>query len=431
MTQFDTARNVLLVSSLALLGACSSGSDAASGPADPVTGGPGTGGATLSTETLDALFLDADGIVDLDATVDPAFTDVFARYTAVERAGLAGRIHVLAQSSVSDAALVRARTVLEHTLTDVPGTPEGADKSDVFAAMVAEGAVLAVFADDASADRALPAVDAVVSGLAHRIELLTADRIVREGTPEYMAALPALDRSFGAAAALVLRTGIETARPTLAAELADLAADDVAAGRFVAPAGTRDSEIPGLYLALAADVHAGVFGHDPDGDGVARAGGAELVGIDRDDLSAGSPGLWSWLDEFLAEGHAFAVTLPADFTGNFDCLRRSWNPYSARSQHLREIHLSGSGTAEIFGAPFDVVLVGNDGNNNLKGRRGFDRIVGGLGFDTAVFSGPQADYDVRFEDGHWVVEDVFGGHEQTDVLDGIERVQFTDGGWNL
>jgi ribulose bisphosphate carboxylase small subunit len=38
---------------------------------------------------------------------------------------------------------------------------------------------------------------------------------------------------------------------------------------------------------------------------------------------------------------------------------------------------------------------------------------------------------VRFENGHWVVEDVFGGHEQTDTLMEIERIQFADMGWNL
>jgi hypothetical protein len=156
-----------------------------------------------------------------------------------------------------------------------------------------------------------------------------------------------------------------------------------------------------------------------------------LQALDREDLAAALPQTDAWLNGFFASGHDFEAILPTSFTGNFDCLRRGSTPYSARSQHLRDIQMTGSNSGEIFAAPFDSKITGNSGNNNLKGRRGYDIVDGGDGFDTAVFSGPLADYTIEMLSDRIIVEDVFGGHEQTDTLFNIERLQFTDGGFNL
>ena len=153
--------------------------------------------------------------------------------------------------------------------------------------------------------------------------------------------------------------------------------------------------------------------------------------IDRATLHGADPLLGEWIDQWFTEDHSFQVILPLAFSGNFDGLRRASNPYTARSQHLRWVELSGTNSAEIFAAPFDVKSVGNAGNNNLKGRAGNDIIDGGDGFDTAVFSGPQANYTITFEGSTIIVEDVLGGHDALDILTGIERLQFTDGGFNL
>ncbi len=405
---------------------CSSSSDAPAPPGGPVTGGPGGGGPSLTTDSLDSLVLDADGIVDLTPDVIGEFRTVFDRYAAVELPQ--GRLHVLIQPGVPVAKVRRAREILRQHLTDLPG---GSSKADVAQAMVDRSAVLGIFTDTAAVDMTNPDVEAVISGMSTSLVPLPASHIVIEGSAEYMQVAPDIDLTFGATAVLVQQAGLAVARPGFAGQIDDLAAAAVAAGQFTAPADLPAQAVPSAFLAMVMDVHSDVYAHDPNGDGTAAIAGASYDFHTREDLLSGDPALGTWINAFFSGDHTFEAELPADFTGNFDCLRRGANPYTARSQHLRSVRLTGTNAAEIFAAPFDVTLIGNDGNNNLKGRAGDDTLIGGLGFDTAVFSFPMANYEVRFEGDTVIVEDVFGGHEGTDTLQGMQRLQFSDQGINL
>lgn len=427
-------RRPLLLASLGLLvaGCNSGGDDSTSGPpapGPPVPGGPGTGGTGGSTETLDALPLAPGAVIDLDGTIPELFTDVFTRYSAVEVP--TGRLHILVQSGIEDRRVCRAREVLRQGILPVAGTSQGSNKDDVAIAMVDGKAILAIFRDAAAIDLADPEVSAFLTEFESSVVALPATHIIAEGTAGYMQASPQIDATFGAAAVLIHRAGLLPARSSFANELSGISAAAITSGLFTPPALLPAAEHPSAYLALAMDVHSGVFGHDPDGDGHARSGGASYGLIEREELGTGDAAMKAWIEAFFPTDHTFAVELPSSFSGTFDCLRRSWNPYSSRSEHLRNITLTGSNSAELFGAPFDLVLKGNAANNNLKGRRGFDTIDGGDGFDTAVFSFPFSNYEVRYEGTTVIVEDVLGGHEQTDTLTGIERLQFSDQGFNL
>lgn len=425
---------LFFAASLGLLSSACTSSSGVSLSSDGDGGGnAGGGGGGASTETLDDIDLDddADGdrIVDLPDTADDLFGNVFDRYTAVETS--AGRIHLLAQAGVSNAKVRRARAVLEQHLAPVAGSAQGANKDDVAAAMVANNAIAGLFTNVSAIDLNDADVVAYLAGTVASGVVMPATNIVLEGSAEYMAVLPDEDNTFGVMAALVHRAGLRTARSTYYAELDALAASAITDGDFEPRDGTPDSELTTGYLAVAMDVHSGVFGHDANGDGSASGATGSLLAIDRSDLAASLPATLDWLEDFFATGHNFEAILPESFSGNFDCLRRGSNPYTARSQHLRNVRLSGMNSGEIFAAPFDTILHGNDANNNLKGRAGFDTLYGGLGFDTAVFSGPQADYNIQMLADRIIVEDVLGGHEHTDTLFGIERLQFSDGGFNL
>lgn len=400
---------------------CTSSSDDSA-----LAGGPGDGGRTLGTGTLDNLVLDDDGIVDLTPDVLEEFRAVFERYAAVELPE--GRVHLLIQAGVADTKVRRAREILRQHLTDLPG---GTSKADVAQAMVDRSAVLAIFLDAAAIDLENPDVEAVLSGMSTSLVPLPATQIVLEGSSEYMRVAPDIDVTFGATAVLVQQAGLSIARPGFAGQISDLAAAAVSAGQFIVPDDLPAAAIPSAYLAMAMDVHSDVYAHDPNGDATAALAGASYDFHTREDLLAGDPALGTWITSFFSGDHTFRVELPLNFTGNFDGLRRSSSPYTARSQHLRNVRLTGSNTAEFFAAPFDVTLIGNDGNNNLKGRAGDDTLIGGLGFDTAVFSFPMENYEVRYEGDALIVEDVFGGHEGTDTLYGMERLQFSDQGTNL
>ncbi len=93
----------------------------------------------------------------------------------------------------------------------------------------------------------------------------------------------------------------------------------------------------------------------------------------------------------------------------------------------------GDGSDRLFGAFGDDLLDGGAGDDRLLGGPGNDRLAGGAGndfldggpgSDTALFDGARGDYVVdRVDAATWQV----AGREGTDLLRGIELVQFGDG----
>jgi len=88
----------------------------------------------------------------------------------------------------------------------------------------------------------------------------------------------------------------------------------------------------------------------------------------------------------------------------------------------------GDGGDRLFGDSGDDTLLGGLGDDTLTGGRDDDRLSGGEGTDTAVFSGPVDEYDIKIsdEDGTITVTDKDPNRDGTDVLDGIENLQFSD-----
>jgi VCBS repeat-containing protein len=87
-----------------------------------------------------------------------------------------------------------------------------------------------------------------------------------------------------------------------------------------------------------------------------------------------------------------------------------------------------AGNDTIDGKGGDDIIVGGDGDDSLTGGSGNDTIAGGIGIDTAVYSGNQADYSViQLGDGKYQVTDLSSPfNEGSDILDGIESLQFLD-----
>lgn len=75
------------------------------------------------------------------------------------------------------------------------------------------------------------------------------------------------------------------------------------------------------------------------------------------------------------------------------------------------------------GAGADVIA-GNALANVLTGNGGDDHLDGGLGFDTAIYSGQYGQYQIDMTSGQ--VSDTVALRDGTDTLSDIERVQFSD-----
>ncbi|WP_207540770.1 hypothetical protein [Sabulicella rubraurantiaca] len=87
-------------------------------------------------------------------------------------------------------------------------------------------------------------------------------------------------------------------------------------------------------------------------------------------------------------------------------------------------HLMGTGVAMVGNGNNDVEIGGN-GNDRLAGAGGNDLIFGGDGFDTALFRGPRSEYRFQTQpDGSVAIQDQVAGRDGTDLLYGIENLQF-------
>lgn len=389
-------------------------------------GGNGNGPLT-GCEALDTLDLGAHdaSIVDLDGdNLSPIVTDVFDRYTAITTPS-GERIHLLAQAGVSDAKIRRARAVLNMHLENVPGTSAGADKSDVADSISDNCGTLAMFANESEYDLADPAVATFDADFGGAYVPLFGNRVILEGSPEYLQSSPAYDQTMGATAVLVYRQGLTQVRPDWANQMVLASTNAQADGTF-APLGPEPyRNLNEAYLGVLVESHSGVWGHDPSGDGSAQ-NGVYAFG-DRPSMQAGDASTLQLLESYFTQQHTFPAEIDAGFSGNFDLLFRENVGYTSRAQYLGDIALTGNNNAELFGNGDDNNLTGNDGNNNLKGRSGDDNLDGGPGLDSAIFDAPSAEFTITNNgDGTTSIQHNANPGFGTDVVRNIEVLVFSD-----
>ena len=76
----------------------------------------------------------------------------------------------------------------------------------------------------------------------------------------------------------------------------------------------------------------------------------------------------------------------------------------------------------------DDYLLGNDANNDLDAGKGVNVINGGIGTDTATFTGNRSDWTVQdLGGGEWRIYRTDLGNETDTKIVGIENVKFDDG----
>lgn len=414
-----STRTAILLSATLTLAACS---DSDSSTAPPINQPPPTPQQTLSAIVTTGA---PDGIVDLPATVPAVVTDVFARYSQVTTAN-GRRIHFLAQTGVGDALHFRARRVLEQHLADVPLSMHGANKAALRDELSAAQATFVIFRDAASADPAAAGVPAFAAAFPGYGQLVATDSIL-EGTPEYMAASPALDTTLSATGRFVVSAG----GASLAAFRADLATRtaDAQAGAIYVPAPTSQ-DVTGDFLARTLEVYYGIWGHDPLGNG--RAGVEDLYSFgDRLAMSASDPATLTLLESFFAPFHTYPAFLPDGFNSTFATAFDVATPYTHRSRYLARVGLRGAAGARIEGNDLDGLYQGSTGDDEFLGGAGDDLIEGGstLDFDRAFFAGASTEYLISpspFGGGATQVLDTIPNRDGVDQVRFVEQLVFSD-----
>lgn len=400
--------------------------------APPGSGGGGGGGGEglgplVGCAALSDLDLGPDGdwIVDLDpSVVSPIVTDVFDRYAALVTPS-GRRIHVLAQAGVGDPQIRRTREVLRLHLSDLPGSSAGASKGDVANAVSLRCGTIAIFTGEAAYDLGDPAVTRFDVDFGAAYVPLFADRAIVEGTPEYLSPSPAWDQTFGATGVLVYRLGLIPQRESWTSALRLAEGNAIVDGTFAPNGASPYLFVVEAFLGVVLESHAGVWGHDPSGDGSAQ-NGVYAFGS-RTALAAGDSSTLDLIEDFFSPVHDFAARLDPSFSGIFDLKLAVQDAYTNRSQYLSNVALQGTATAELYGSDRDDVLTGNDGNNVLEGRAGDDTIVGGGGIDAATYVGLRAEFTVTDNgDGTFTVRHDVQPGLGVDTLRDVELLLFDD-----
>ena len=431
----------LALASIALvLSSCNSDDDGGgggtAGSPGGDTGGDDTGGGDTGAPLTGALGLgdldlgpNGDAVVSLNGTnISPIVTDVFDRYTALE-ASSGDRIHLFAEPNVTDAQLTRAREILRLQLIDIPGSVVGEDKSDVIDAIAQGNGTLALFGSESGFDTGAEPLATFDEDFGSAYVPLFANAVVVEGSDEYIAASPAIDETFGAAAVLTYRMGLVNQRPDWTMRFMDDRANAELSGAFNGTDSFPYQDLDEAYLAVLAETHSDTWAHDPNGDGAAQ-GGVYAFGSRSAMLAGDSPTFSLFQEAFTDDYSSYEAQVDPGFGDTFDQLFRTSTPYTYRSRHLRNVRLNGELGGEIFGSTSNDLIFGNDANNTMRGRSGDDIIDGGGGFDTAAFLRPQAQFDVTIENGVATVVDTTG-ELGTDICINCEQILFTDGDIDL
>ncbi len=373
------------------------------------------------------------GIVPLPSSVNSILRKLFDRYARVV-APNGEPIHILVQPEWTEDQVVHVRNVLQHFLTDAPGTFLGKDKTAVANAMAKRRATMVLFND-------VDAMEAAFDGSLGRINLAMQDLRANECTPpgssDYLKH-ETRDATYEEVLHLVHDYGIRPALPQYDALLEQgnlLAAENDLWDPW--PRDEPDSH-RNEYIAAVYDNYLDLWTVAPtryEGEslsprdipkgtshfGAYRAGSrASLAELDPTGLTL--------VEQFFPGGLTFVAELPDEFSGTFRMSLDEAHRYTMKSQHLRHVKLRGDKDASLVGNQHDNKLRGNHGANRLRGEGGDDRLSGGGGIDVAVFRGARAEYEIRRRGDGFLVTDSRPDRDGTDRLNGVERVCFSDTG---
>ena len=95
----------------------------------------------------------SNGIVPFPPDTPAVFTEVFSKYTKLI-APNGKPIHFLIQDAWSDDKILKTRNIMQHILTDYPGSEYGDDKSAVANAMADRKATVTMFNTSVAANEA-------------------------------------------------------------------------------------------------------------------------------------------------------------------------------------------------------------------------------------------------------------------------------------
>ena len=352
-----------------------------------------------------------------------AATDLFDRYTWVT-APNGKAIHIFAQSKVSLAQLLKARKTLEFYLTDTATVK----KTLVANSMGNRGASLFIFNDEPASEQAMEG-ELGNSKIAEFGQDLYATEIFVEGDSRYLAApSSARDATFEEVLHLIQAQGIAPAMASLQKKIADQAevaltnkvwnpeVDQLAEWRAEGDLETGNS-ISHEYFAAIVEAYYGMWARLPVGmDGY--TGNSRALQTARD--SNGQKIIAEFLPEYIPTTMDIDPSFAAGSTFYLDY--DAALSYTAKSQYLQSVRLTGTNNSHISGNSQNNFLMGNQGDNKIDGKGGVN---------TYKVDGLQSEFDVNPDGMGFLIQDKVNNRNGTDKLMNIQKIEFNDSELNL
>jgi len=340
------------------------------------------------------------------------YSNNFNRYTNVVTPN-GGKIHIVAQSNLTDEQIVRARSTLEHFLENYPGSKYGSDKSELANKMSENGAILTLLngQDDGNNPvevngQALFENEIQVEGHPwyinqeynnHRdatyeeiLHLVHDYGIGIDGHNSFPGAMPEYQSEIRGAQKIALSNnlwGIDAER--WINELID------------------ENSLTQEYLAALIDSYYGLWGAWTDSNTHGMWG--IYVAKTRDEILTEDPIGAEIMDNKFFHPHlTYNARIDSSFNGNFSLRFDSSKPYTNHSQYLKDITLLGSN---------DISVSINQLDNNITGNQGIN---------TVIFSGNSSEYIINISDNKASVIDKISDRDGINILQNIEKLEFKD-----
>ena len=336
----------------------------------------------------------------------------FNRYTKVVTPN-GGKIHIVAQSNLSDEQIVRARSTLEHFLKNYPGSKYGNNKSELANKMAENGAILTLLNGQDDGNNPVE-----VNGQA-----LFENEIQVEGHPWYINQdyNNHRDATYEEILHLVHDYGIGIdghnsfpgAMPKYQSEIRQAQKNALSTNSWGIGADkwinelTDENSLTQEYLAALIDSYYGLWGGWTDSNTHGMWG--IYVAKTRNEIFLEDPvGGEIMNNKFFHPYLTYNARIDSSFNGIFSLKFDSLKPYTNHSQYLKDITLLGNNDTSVYINQLDNNITGNKGTN------------------TVIFNGNSSEYIIDITDIEISVTDKVSNRDGVNILKEIEKIKFTD-----
>lgn len=321
-------------------------------------------------------------------------------------------IHIVAQDQVTDNQIVRARNILQHYLTNYPGSVYGSNKDAVANKMTENGAIL-ILGNGADGE------NKIVSELNGQ-PLYYAEMQVEGGTWYTQQDYEHRDAMFEEIVHMVHDYGIGVDQNpqfigALPAYQAEIRAAQVNATNSKLWGGDKawmteleaENSLSQEYLAAVIDSYYGLWGAYKEGD---KGMWDIYVAKTRKDIPTKDLLGYQLMDnQFFHPYLTYNARIDEGFKGSFSLKFDTKLPYTHASQYLKDITLTGSNDTGVVVNGFDNDITGNSGKN------------------TVFLSGNSSEYKVEKQaDGAYLVQDMRDGRDGRNIVRQTEELVFSD-----